>query len=35
LKRDVRVSSSEDQIREIATAFVEKNIKKGWEQFEG
>ena len=35
LKRDVRVSSSEDQIREIATAFVEKNIKKDWEQFEG
>jgi hypothetical protein len=30
LKRDVRVSSSEDQIREIANAFVEKNIKKGW-----
>jgi hypothetical protein len=30
LKRDVRISSSEDQIREIANAFVEKNIKKGW-----
>lgn len=30
LKRDVRISQSEKQIRQIATAFIEKNIKKGW-----
>ena len=30
LKRDVRISQSEKQIRQIAAAFMEKNIKKGW-----
>ena len=30
LKRDVRISQSEKQTRQIATAFIEKNIKKGW-----
>lgn len=30
LKRDVRISQSEKQIRLIAAAFIEKNIKKGW-----
>jgi len=31
LKRDVRVSSSQEQIFEIKDAFVEKNVKKGWD----
>ena len=30
LKRDVRISQSEEQIRQIAAAFIEKNVKKGW-----
>lgn len=30
LKRDVKISSSEDQIKEIFEAAITKNIKKGW-----
>ena len=30
LKKDVRVSSSEEQILELLNAFKEKNVKKGW-----
>lgn len=32
LKRDVRVSSSEEQIMALKDNFIEKNIKKGWEK---
>ena len=32
LKKDVRVSSSEEQILELIQGFIEKNIKKGWEK---
>ena len=35
LKRDVRVSQSEEQIRQVATAFIEKNVKKGWNSANG
>lgn len=31
MKRDVRVSSSREQIFEIKARFVEENVKKGWE----
>jgi len=31
LKRDVRISSSQEQIFEIKDAFVAKNVKKGWD----
>jgi hypothetical protein len=30
LKRDVRISSSKEQIFEIKDAFLKKNVKKGW-----
>ncbi len=30
LKRDVRISSSKDQIMKIKDEFLEKNVKKGW-----
>ena len=32
LKRDLRVSSSEEQIRKIMDDFIAENIKKGWEE---
>ena len=32
LKRDLRVSSSEEQIRRIMDDFIGENIKKGWEE---
>ena len=32
LKRDIRISSSETQIMKIADTFIEKNVKKGWEE---
>lgn len=31
LKKDIRVSSSKEQILELIQGFVNKNIKKGWE----
>ena len=30
LKKDVRISSSEEQIMELLNGFKEKNVKKGW-----
>lgn len=32
LKRDIRVSSDESQIRKIMDDFIAENIKKGWEE---
>ena len=32
LKRDLRTSSSEEQIRRIMDDFIAGNIKKGWEE---
>ena len=32
LKQDLRISSSLEQITEIACQFIAKNIKKGWEK---
>lgn len=32
LKKDVRVSSSTEQILELLQGFIDKNIKKGWEK---
>ncbi len=34
LKRDIRVSSSEEQIIKIFDEFVQDGIKKGWDKFE-
>ena len=35
LKRDIRVSSDESQIRKIMDDFIAENIKKGWEEVQG
>lgn len=32
LKRDIRVSDSEDQIMELCQQMIESNVKKGWEE---
>jgi len=34
LKRDIRVSSSQEQIMEIAQLWIDKNVKKGWNKVE-
>jgi len=34
LQREVRISNSEEQIKEIYDSYVEENIKKGWEKIE-
>ncbi|MBU1218782.1 hypothetical protein KKF34_13965 [Myxococcota bacterium] len=32
LKKEIRISSSKDQIMEIADSFIAENVKKGWEK---
>jgi hypothetical protein len=34
LKQDLRISSSEKQIMELANQFISKNIKKDWQKTE-
>ena len=32
LKRDIRVSDSEQQIMDICQEIIDNNVKKGWEE---